>query len=73
MVAKPNLEVAALARLERASPLFQPSLQLGAGHASMMQQNCCEVNRIVVLAGPANGPLAPSASCTGFSMPVDGL
>jgi hypothetical protein len=49
MPAKPNFEVAALGGGERASLLFQPSLELAACHDSRIQQECFVFNRTVVL------------------------
>jgi hypothetical protein len=47
LFAEPNLQVAALGGLERATLLFQPPLELGASHDLRVQQMCCVVNRTV--------------------------
>src|ERR1039458_2548449 len=44
-------QVAALARFERAAPLFEPSFELGAGHTPIVRQTCCIINTTVASRG----------------------
>ena len=51
--AQADRQVPALAGFKRASLLFQPPFELGAGHIERVQQMCCIVNREMVLC-PSN-------------------
>jgi hypothetical protein len=46
-LAQVYFQMPALRGFERAALLFEPSLELGAGHISRIQQTCCIINRIV--------------------------
>ena len=50
LLAQEYLQMAALRGFKRASLLFQPTFELGAGHALRIQQICCTVNNLM------NGP-----------------
>ena len=46
-LAQVYFQMAALRGFERAALLFEPSLELRAGHISRIQQTCCKINRSV--------------------------